>query len=103
MAVETEEKLLSQLTEGSVLMFDNATIHKGGGIAELNDGQGSTSSQTSEQRRYYVEPAEFATLKRGGVLNGLQVETILYNGAYRFTDRVTGEFLPDKRLTFNQG
>ena len=35
-----EEKLLPQLTEGSVLVFDNATIPKGGRIAELIEQAG---------------------------------------------------------------
>ena len=35
-----KEKLLPQLTEGSVLVFDNGTIHKGGRIAELIEQAG---------------------------------------------------------------
>jgi hypothetical protein len=68
-------------------------IHSQGG------GQSSGISR-SEQRRYFVEPARFTTLKRGGAQHGFQVESIVYNGGNRFP---TGnEMLPYKMLTFNQ-
>jgi hypothetical protein len=68
-------------------------------------GQDATVSggvTRSEQRRYYVEPARFATLKRGGPANGYQVETIVYKGGHRFHSPDGGELLPYALLTFNQ-
>lgn len=55
----------------------------------------------SEQRRYFVEPATFTTLKRGGAHYNYQVEAIVYNGGHLFTSS-NGESLPYKLLTFNQ-
>jgi hypothetical protein len=54
----------------------------------------------AEQLRFYVEPARFTTLKRGGPQNDFQVETIVYNGGYLFADG--NETLPYKFITFNQ-
>jgi hypothetical protein len=54
----------------------------------------------SEQRRFFVEPSVFTTLKRGGALNDYQVEAIVYNGGYLFSDG--REVLPYKFITFNQ-
>jgi hypothetical protein len=54
----------------------------------------------SEQRRFYVEPALFTTLKRGGALNQFQVEAIMFNGGQLFFNGK--ESLPYKMLTFNQ-
>jgi hypothetical protein len=58
---------------------------------------GSAGVGRSEQRRYYVEPAQFTTLKRGGDVYGFQVEAIVYKGGHLFED---GQ--PFKLLTFNQ-
>jgi len=63
---------------------------------------GSVATTTSQQRRFYVEPATFATLKRGGHINDRLVETIVYNGGHQFTDPETGELVPMKRLIFRQ-
>jgi hypothetical protein len=54
----------------------------------------------SEQRRYWVDPATFTTLKRGGPQNDFQVEAIIYNGGQLFQN---GKNLqPYIKLTFNQ-
>jgi hypothetical protein len=54
----------------------------------------------AEQRRFFVEPATFATLKHGGPRYGNQVECILYLGGHQFFDG--REWLPYKFMTFNQ-
>jgi len=51
----------------------------------------------SEQRRYFVEPSRFTTLKRGGDVYNLLVECIVYKGGSLFEDG-----MPFKLLTFNQ-
>jgi hypothetical protein len=56
----------------------------------------------SEDKRFFVEPARFTTLKRGGERNNYQVEAIVYNGGYPFTDPTTGEQVPCSLLTFDQ-
>jgi hypothetical protein len=54
----------------------------------------------SEQRRFYVEPALFSTLKKGGALNDFQVQAILFNGGQLFFNGK--EHLPYKFITFDQ-
>jgi hypothetical protein len=69
------------------------------------EGQSSSSGiSRSEQRRYFVEPSRFTTLKGGGVHHGFQVEAIVYNGGHRFPIGAPGreELLPYKLITFNQ-
>ena len=69
------------------------------------DNQSASSGVTrSEQRRYFVEPSRFTTLKRGGVHHNYQVEAIVYNGGHRFATGAPGreELLPYKLITFNQ-
>jgi type IV secretory system conjugative DNA transfer VirD4/TraG family protein len=58
----------------------------------------------SEQRRYFIEPSRFTTLKRGGALHNFQIEAVVYNGGARFPNNVGGreEYLPYRILTFNQ-
>ncbi len=51
----------------------------------------------SEQRRYFVEPSRFTTLKRGGDVNNFLVECVVYKGGHLFEDG-----LPYKLLVFNQ-
>lgn len=83
-------------------------------ITSTNVGQGHTDSfQTagqnsrssgvsrSEQRRFFVEPSRFTTLRRGGAAHGFQVEAIVYNGGHLFSNG-SGEPLPYRMLTFNQ-
>ncbi len=72
-----------------------------------NDGTNTTTSANhgsgvtrSEQRRYFVEPSTFTTLKRGSAQHGYQVESIVYKGGHLFPDEK--EALPYKLLTFNQ-
>ena len=72
------------------------------GISMPIGADASISSHTSQQRRAYVEPAEFATLKRGGPVNGFLVEAIVYNGGHQFRDPKTDELVPMKRLAFGQ-
>ena len=61
----------------------------------------SSGVSRSEQRRFFVEPSVFTTLKRGGPANNFQVEAIVYNGGHLFT-QANGEALPFRMLTFNQ-
>jgi type IV secretory pathway TraG/TraD family ATPase VirD4 len=71
----------------------------GSSIANTADAAGSQSASAtmSEQRRYYVEPARFTTLKRGGVAYGFAVEAVCYKGGHIFS-----EGKPYTILTFNQ-
>lgn len=75
------------------------------GISYGGDSGGG-HTETAEQRRFYVEPVTFATLKRGGPVNDRLVETIVYNGGaeYDHTDPATGqtERVPYARLTLRQ-
>jgi hypothetical protein len=76
-------------------------------IRQAHDGSpgdvnNSSGIQRSEDRRYYVEPARFTTLKRGGLVNDRQVEAIVYCGGKLFDDPKSGEPLPYKLLTFRQ-
>jgi hypothetical protein len=80
-------------------------------ITSTNVGRGGTEGQSassgvsrSEQRRYFVEPSRFTTLKRGGANHNFQVESIVYNGGHRFPTGAPGkeELLPYKMITFNQ-
>jgi hypothetical protein len=46
--------------------------------------QGSSGGVSrNEQKRYYVESAQFTTLRRGGDINGFRVESICYKGGVR--------------------
>ena len=54
----------------------------------------------SEQKRLFVEPAAFTTLKKGGGGHEFQVEAIAYIGGHQFDNGK--ELLPYKFLTFNQ-
>ena len=71
----------------------------------LQNGGNQTSGVTrSEQRRFFVEPSRFTTLKRGGAAHGFQVQAIVYNGGHQFPTGAAGkeEMLPFKLITFNQ-
>ncbi len=78
---------------------------EGSSFSTGGDG-GSASQNISEERRYYVQPSQFATLRRGGEPNDLFVEAIVYNGGYQFDDPETiaeePEKVPYKLLTFDQ-
>jgi hypothetical protein len=63
----------------------------------------NSSVSRSEQRRYFVEPARFTTLKRGGEHHNFQVETIVYLGGHQFPNPDGGdELLPYYLLTLSQ-
>ena len=68
------------------------------------EGAASSGVNRSEQRRYFVEPARFTTLKRGGEKHGRQVQAIVYLGGHEFPNIEGGreEKLPYTLLTFNQ-
>lgn len=76
------------------------------GLSGANPTERSRSSGTSisEHKRYYVEPAFFATLKRGGGVYGNQVECFVYKGGQLFELKTArgSEVVPYKLLTFNQ-
>jgi hypothetical protein len=46
----------------------------------------SSHVNVSEQRRHFVEPAEFTVLRRGGPANEFEVEIIVYLGGHIFSD-----------------
>jgi hypothetical protein len=52
---------------------------------------------TSEQRRFFVETAEYTVLRRGGPANQFEVEVIVYLGGHIFSDE-----LPFRRLRIDQ-
>ncbi len=67
-------------------------------LTASQNGQGGQGSVTrAEQKRAFVEPAAFTTLKRGGDLYHYQVECIAYKGGAIFEN---GQ--PFKLLVFNQ-
>lgn len=55
----------------------------------------------SQDKRFYLEPAEFTVLKKGGPQFNYQVECILFLGGRLFGNG-SGERLPYKRITFDQ-
>src|ERR1700722_8584704 len=65
-----------------------------------NQGNQNAGFSRSDQRRFYVEPATFTTLKRGGPQHDFQVEAIVYNGGHVFYNGQ--EALPFKLIKFNQ-
>lgn len=67
--------------------------------AQANSGHTAGVSR-SEQRRYFIEPSSFTTLKRGGARHDFKVESIVYNGGHLFPGE--REALPYKMITFNQ-
>jgi hypothetical protein len=77
----------------------------GTNVGRSGGQEGSTSAGVtrSEQRRYFVEPSRFATLKRGGDKYGRQVEAVVYLGGHQFPG-IDGK--DDKQpymfLTFNE-
>lgn len=87
------------------------SITGGGSTPQSPDGYGSThgSATFSEQRRYFVEPSRFTTLKRGGVAYNYEVEALCYKGGHVFGCSCVGAHDPQKcqgkpyiALTFNQ-
>jgi hypothetical protein len=72
-----------------------------GGDGTMADASGQAGVQRSEQRRHFIEPARFTTLKRGGPANEFQVEAVAYCGGKLF-GQGAAEPLPYKLLTFRQ-
>ena len=77
------------------LQISSTNVSTGGTDKENRNHSGGVSR--SEQRRYFVEPSRFTTLKRGGDVYDFQVESIVYKGGNLFEDG-----MPFKLLTFNQ-
>lgn len=70
-----------------------------------NDQQNATSGVTrSEQRRFFVEPSRFTTLRRGGPKYNFTVDALVYNGGEMFPapPGSSEKLLPYKILAFNQ-
>ena len=80
----------------------NITSTNVGNSSSDQGDRGSSGVSRSEQRRYYVEPSRFTTLKRGGPLHRFQVQAVVYNGGHAFQSTTDNELLPYKLLTFNQ-
>lgn len=78
----------------------NAGQSRSDGALTTADGSSNSGVARSDQRRFFVEPAVFTTLKRGGPLHNYQVEAIAYVGGNIFTSST--EALPYRLLTFNQ-
>jgi hypothetical protein len=76
-----------------------ANVSAGRSNPQALDSSATMSSgvSLSDQRRYFVEPSVFTTLKRGGPAYGYQVEVIVYKGGHVFPDG-----LPYALLTFDQ-
>ena len=64
------------------------------------NGSHNSGVTRSDQRRFFVEPSRFTTLKRGGAPHDFQVEAIVYNGGNLFYNGT--EALPYRLITFNQ-
>jgi TraM recognition site of TraD and TraG len=63
----------------------------------------NVGSSVSWDRRYYIEPSRFTTLKRGGPHNGNKVEAVLYNGGQQFVNPAdSSERVPYALLTLSQ-
>jgi len=60
----------------------------------------SSGVSRSSQRRLFIEPARFTTLKRGGALHQFLVESVVYNGGNLFQNG--RESLPYKLIAFQQ-
>ncbi len=88
---------------GERWVYTNAT-NVGNGHRENGQFSGQANSSSgvtrSEQKRLYVEPSVFTTLKRGGELHNFQVQAICYKGGHLFPSGK--EMLPYTLLTFNQ-
>ena len=78
----------------------NAGQSRNEGLQMSLNGNHNSGVTRSDQRRLFVEPSRFTTLKRGGALHDFQVEAIVYNGGNLFSDGA--EALPYILLTFNQ-
>lgn len=104
-AGETNEWAARLLSERWVqITSTNVGQSRNDGIQLVPQGNHSAGVTRSEQRRYFVEPSRFTTLKRGGALNDFRVEAIVYNGGKEFPAPSGGgtEMLPYTLLTFKQ-
>jgi hypothetical protein len=90
---------------GEHWIYTNAT-NVGQGRNDNNTllGQNNNSSGVtrSEQKRFYLEPSAFTTLKRGGELHDFLVESIVYKGGHLFPGNGKSGPLPYHHLTFDQ-
>lgn len=75
--------------------------HDGSGQTPAHNNQSSGVTR-SEQKRFYVEPSSFTTLRRGGELHEFLVETIVYKGGHLFPGDGRSGPLPYHLLTFDQ-
>lgn len=57
---------------------------------------------TVSQKRNYVEPVRFATLRRGGEHNNFLVDCLIYNGGEQYPSPDGSEEVPFKFITFDQ-
>ena len=78
----------------------NAGQSRNDGGQTPENGNNSAGVSRADQRRFFVEPSFFTTLKRGGPLHNNQVEAIVYNGGHLFAHG--NEALPYRLITFNQ-
>jgi hypothetical protein len=71
--------------------------------SELGGDSGGSNRGVSrhDERRWYVEPATFATLRKGGPANDLRVDCIVYAGGKLFPGEKE-EKVPYKLLRFRQ-
>jgi len=90
-SVETN-KWASDLLGERWVMVTSSNVSQG-----QAENSGSAGVGRSEQKRYFVEPSAFTTLKRGGAVYGGLVECIVYKGGNLFAD---GQ--PYKLLVFRQ-
>jgi hypothetical protein len=68
-----------------------------GHSGHTEDRYASSNVNVSQQRRHFVEPAEFTVLRRGGTTNDFQVEVVVYLGGHLFSDG-----LPYRRIQIDQ-
>ena len=62
----------------------------------------SANVSRSEQKRAFIEPSRFQSLKRGGPENDYTVEAVVFQGGRMFRAPDGGEPLPFKILKFRQ-
>jgi hypothetical protein len=100
---ETNNWASSLLGERFVKITSSSVGRSGahGAVGLLADSQASAGVQRSEQRRPFIEPSSFTTLKRGGETNNFEVEVVAYCGGKMF-GKNTDTPLPYKLLTFKQ-
>jgi len=91
---------------GERWVYTNATnVGQGrndNGQQPLGQQNNSSGVTRSEQKRHYIEPSMFTTLKRGGELHEFQVETVVYKGGHLFPGDAKNSSLPYLLLTLDQ-